>query len=169
MQKKLSAQELIRRIESGSSITRSITNNPLYQNAVIYFDENSSEQFIPLDELISYTQVEQIAINEILTDKQKFTDMIAHLKLKPTINRDPIIGTIVGQEYRKGIQDLISYGLLQRNGSGKRKSKKKLKTNKQKFNFKKLKKQISRRLKPRIKTRSKPKKNKPKLNKSKKN
>ena len=95
--------------------------------------------------------------------------MIAHLKLKPIINRDPIIGPIVGQEYRKGIQDLKSYGLLQRNGSGKRKSKKKLKTNKQKFNFKKLKKQISRRLKPRIKTRSKPKKNKPKLNKSKKN
>ena len=63
MQKKLSAQELIRRIESDSSITRSITNNPLYQNAVIYFDENSSEQFIPLDELILYTQVEQIAIN----------------------------------------------------------------------------------------------------------
>ena len=53
--------------------------------------------------------------------------MIAHLKLKPIINRDPIIGPIVGQEYRKGIQDLKSYGLLQRNGSGKRKSKKKTK------------------------------------------
>jgi hypothetical protein len=48
-------------------------------------------------------------------------------------------------------------------------SKKKLKTNKQKLNFKKLKKHITRRLKPRIKIRSKPKKNKPKLNKTKKN
>jgi hypothetical protein len=40
-------------------------------------------------------------------------------------------------------------------GTGK---KKKIKTNKKKFNFKKLKKQITRRLKPRFKTRSKPKK-----------
>jgi hypothetical protein len=44
--------------------------------------------------------------------------------------------------------------------------KKKIKTNKQKFNFKK---HITQRLKPRIKIRSKPKKNKPKLNKTKKN
>lgn len=51
-------------------------------------------------------------------------------------------------------------------GTGKKK--KQIKTNKQKLNFKKLKKHIMQRLKPRFKTRSKPKKNKPKLNKSKK-
>lgn len=54
-------------------------------------------------------------------------------------------------------------------GRGKVPIKKKIKTNKQKFNFKKLKKHITKTLKPRIKTISKPKKNKPKLNKTKKN
>ena len=164
---KISAQELLRRIQSGSRITRSISNNSLYKNALIYFDEDSSDQFIPLDELILYIEEERIAINEILRNKQQFTDMVADLKLRPKRKRDPIMGDIVGQEFRKGLNELESSGLLATTGSGKRKSKKKrnkiskrkrrklpkkkkLET-KKKIDFKKLRKHITQRLKPRFK------------------
>ena len=160
MSQRLTAQQLIDRIQSGSLNTRSITNHPLYKNALIYFDEDSPEQFIPLDELILYIEKEKIAINEILINKQKFTNMVADLKHRPTRNRDPIMG-FVGEEFRKGLRELESSRLIKREGSGKRKSKKKQKkTNKQKFNFKKLRKHITQRLKSIIKTRFKPKKNK---------
>tara|TARA_B100000902_G_scaffold397077_1_gene459788 strand:+ start:786 stop:1943 length:1158 start_codon:yes stop_codon:yes gene_type:complete len=56
-------------------------------------------------------------------------------------------------------------GKTQRRKRKKEPKEKKIKTNKQKLNFKKLKKHITQRLKPRFKTTSKPRKNKPKINK----
>jgi len=56
-------------------------------------------------------------------------------------------------------------GKTQRRKRKKEPKEKKIKTNKQKLNFKKLKKQITQRLKPRFKSISKPRKNKPKINK----
>lgn len=60
-------------------------------------------------------------------------------------------------------------GKTQRRKRKKEPKEKKIKTNKQKLNFKKLKKQITQRLKPRFKTTSKPRKNKPKKINPKKN
>lgn len=134
-----------------------------------YLDEryNYDTMFTMLDGVpISGTYLKEDikkSFNEVL---DKFNQNIKPL-LHESIKNDRIISIntfaqLFNKQEEKSIKRQKIYG------TGRKRKKepkeKKLKTNKQKLNFKKLKKHITRRFKPRIKNRSKPK-----LNKSKKN
>ncbi len=110
--------------KGGVPLTRKKRNSKTYKNAVIYNNEDFIT--IPQDEEVQYNANSRNEVISYMNKLKRYKDVIEDLNLRPfkKYTREPIVGKIVGSEFKKSLKDLKKTGLLSK-GKTKRKKKKK--------------------------------------------